>query len=102
LLVAIRAYIHGIYRYYTTLVLGSQSYFVFNLEVEGAHTYFANGILVHNCEDCAVLDGEVVALDEDFSDGENEPPDHPNCRCCILPIVPEIEEAESENEEEET
>ena len=23
--------------------------FVYNLEVEGAHTYFANGILVHNC-----------------------------------------------------
>ena len=23
---------------------------VFNLEVEGAHTYFANGVLVHNCD----------------------------------------------------
>lgn len=23
---------------------------VFNLEVEGAHCYYANGILVHNCD----------------------------------------------------
>ncbi|WP_425349998.1 hypothetical protein [Rhizobium lusitanum] len=23
---------------------------VFNLEVEGAHCFFANGILVHNCD----------------------------------------------------
>ena len=30
---------------------------VYNLEVEGAHTYFANGVLVHNCQDQgAVLD----------------------------------------------
>lgn len=29
---------------------------VYNLEVEGAHTYFANGVLVHNCQDQGVLD----------------------------------------------
>jgi hypothetical protein len=29
---------------------------VYNLEVEGAHTYFANGALVHNCQDQQNLD----------------------------------------------
>jgi hypothetical protein len=26
--------------------------YVYNLEVEEAHHYIANGILVHNCDDC--------------------------------------------------
>ena len=30
---------------------GSDGIAVYNLEVEGAHTYFANGVLVHNCQD---------------------------------------------------
>jgi HK97 family phage portal protein len=38
------------------------------------------------CEDCADLDGEQVDIDESFSDGEDAPPDHPDCRCDIVPI----------------
>lgn len=34
---------------------------VYNLTVEGAHEYFANGLLVHNCD---VLAWAVLSLDE--------------------------------------
>jgi len=30
---------------------GSAGVVVYNLDVDGAHTYFANGVLVHNCQD---------------------------------------------------
>lgn len=43
------------------------------------------------CDECDELDGEVVPLDEDFPDGD--PPLHPNCRCDILPVLSEEEEA---------
>jgi HK97 family phage portal protein len=57
------------------------------------------------CETCQVLDGKIVGLDEDFallgqsitdSDGVEHPvtyddvgfpPEHPNCRCTILPVA---------------
>jgi len=34
------------------------------------------------------MNGEVVGIDETFSNGEDVP-DEPNCRCTILPIIPE-------------
>jgi hypothetical protein len=34
-----------------SICLLNQSVPVYNLEVEGAHEFFANGILVHNCLD---------------------------------------------------
>lgn len=43
------------------------------------------------CDECADLDGETVPLDEDFPDGD--PPLHPNCRCDVLPVLSEEEEA---------
>lgn len=36
------------------------------------------------CETCEGLDGEVVAVDEPFSEGVMSPPVHPNCRCVML------------------
>lgn len=36
-------------------------------------------------EDCADLDGVIVAIDEDFDDGD--PPLHPNCRCTTVPVL---------------
>lgn len=40
------------------------------------------------CDDCAALDGVVVALDEDFPDeGGDGPPLHPNCECSIAPVL---------------
>lgn len=39
---------------------------------------------------CRDLDGEVVGIDEAFSDGSFAPPDpHPNCTCSILPVLPD-------------
>lgn len=40
----------------------------------------------NDCDDCSALDGERFLL-TDMIVGENAPPLHPNCRCCILPVV---------------
>ena len=36
------------------------------------------------CDECDI-DGEIVGLDDSFSNGEDEPPVHPNCGCVIGP-----------------
>ena len=38
------------------------------------------------CEDCAEIDGNIIRVDE-AQVGINIPPVHPNCRCCVAPIV---------------
>jgi SPP1 gp7 family putative phage head morphogenesis protein len=40
------------------------------------------------CEDCALLDGEIVGLDDDFTGGADVPL-HPNCECAVSPVLPE-------------
>lgn len=40
------------------------------------------------CDDCSDLDGETVGLDEEFSDGSDGPPAHPNCRCTLGLVAP--------------
>lgn len=50
------------------------------------------------CPDCAELDGEVVGLDENFSDGSECPPAHPNCRCDFIPILNESPEPQEEEQ----
>lgn len=37
------------------------------------------------CDECLDLDGEVVGIDEEFSEGVDAPPLHPNCRCAVVP-----------------
>ena len=39
------------------------------------------------CEICAPLSGEIVKLNQSFSGGVDCPPQHPNCRCTILPVI---------------
>lgn len=39
------------------------------------------------CEECTAVDGEEVGLDEDFSNGEEGAPAHPNCRCDVIPVL---------------
>jgi SPP1 gp7 family putative phage head morphogenesis protein len=40
------------------------------------------------CDECAALDGVVVALDEDFPDGGGDgAPLHPNCECSVAPVL---------------
>ena len=41
------------------------------------------------CGSCSSHNGEVVALSEARA-GDNLPPYHPNCRCCIAPVVIEV------------
>lgn len=84
---------------------------VYNLEIEDAHEFYANGLLVHNCPICAPLGGltmtdegakpaavgtqlrraVITALDKPFihpgTGMEYTPPAHPGCRCDIAPIV---------------
>ena len=47
------------------------------------------------CENCALMNGEVVPINERFSNGVDVPPAHPNCRCTILPV---FERGLNENE----
>lgn len=35
-------------------------YFVYDITVEGCHNFYANGILVHNCQDLSSCQGELV------------------------------------------
>jgi hypothetical protein len=53
---------------------------VYNVEVDDAHTYFANGVLVHNCPACLMADGRIYRIDEGFDE-------HPNGRCAMIPIL---------------
>lgn len=41
------------------------------------------------CELCAPLGGTIVGLDEEFADGIDAPPAHPNCTCAVSPLVSE-------------
>ncbi len=59
---------------------------VYNLQVENDPVYYANGILVHNCEICGPLDNETVPITDTFSSEVGEldsPPAHPGCRCTL-------------------
>lgn len=41
------------------------------------------------CDECQALDGEVVAMGDAFSSGDDAPPAHPNCRCDVVPVFDE-------------
>lgn len=52
---------------------------VYNLQVEGDPVFFADGVLVHNCDICGPLNGKTERhWAAQFPDG---PPAHPRCRC---------------------
>lgn len=53
---------------------------VYNLEVDGDHTYTANGVVVHNCMSCVALHGTVLRPDERIND-------HWNGRCESVTVV---------------
>jgi len=104
---AIFARMHHYARYCTSKVKRSKPLFVYNLEVDKAKTYFAEGILVHNCTGCAEMDGTTMALDKPFFkkgsstmlggihfafDYEEiqHPPLHVSCRCTLLAILKQV------------
>ena len=63
---------------------------VYNLEVAEDHTYFAGGILVHNCVGCAVADGEILSTEAEFDE-------HCQGRCDLLPIIVGVENPQAQS-----
>ena len=56
---------------------------IYNLQVKDKPEYYANGILVHNCDFCSSMDGTIHSMNESM------PPiaSHCQCRCTVAPIV---------------
>ena len=53
---------------------------VYNVEVEGSHEYYANGILVHNCDFCISNSSQgAILMSDSFASGAQKPPAHVNC-----------------------
>jgi SPP1 gp7 family putative phage head morphogenesis protein len=42
------------------------------------------------CPECADNDGEIKPIGDNFSSGDSEPPVHPNCKCVMLPVIPDF------------
>jgi len=63
---------------------------VYNLEVDQDHTYFAEGISVHNCDIWASDDSD--GLGEGNYEPSNVPPGHPNCLCATISILASMPE----------
>lgn len=57
---------------------------------------------LHDVEDICdeTADAGVVDMDEDFVEGYDFPPYHPNCVCDIEPVLPEPEEEDQQEDEE--
>lgn len=49
------------------------------------------------CDICAPNDGQVVRIGQAFNSGDEEPPAHPNCRCALLPVIPDFADMPNEN-----
>jgi hypothetical protein len=60
---------------------------VYNLSVDEDHTYFADGVLVHNCAGCLAEDGTEYDNDVDFEA-------HPNCRCSLIAVCEGVDPPE--------
>jgi SPP1 gp7 family putative phage head morphogenesis protein len=52
------------------------------------------------CRECG--EAGIIGLDDNFPSGEDAPPNHPNCRCVVLPVfddeMPVLSSGEGENE----
>lgn len=44
------------------------------------------------CDKCAQNAGVVVPIGTSFPSGATQPPQHPHCRCVLLPVIPGMEE----------
>ena len=44
------------------------------------------------CDKCAQNANQVVAIGGTFNSGATQPPQHPHCRCVLLPVLPDFEE----------
>lgn len=43
------------------------------------------------CDKCVQNEGKTVQIGQTFPSGDTQPPVHPNCRCALLPVVPDFE-----------
>jgi hypothetical protein len=59
---------------------------VYDITVEGAHEFVANGFLVHNSDRCLSLDGRVVRPGSQ-EEQMYSPPQHTNCRSIWVEIM---------------
>ena len=42
------------------------------------------------CDKCAQNANQVVPIGGTFNSGDTQPPAHPNCRCALLPVIPDF------------
>jgi SPP1 gp7 family putative phage head morphogenesis protein len=42
------------------------------------------------CDKCAQNANQVVPVGGTFNSGDTQPPVHPNCRCALLPVIPDF------------
>lgn len=42
------------------------------------------------CDKCALNANQVVPVGGTFNSGDTQPPAHPNCRCALLPVIPDF------------
>jgi SPP1 gp7 family putative phage head morphogenesis protein len=42
------------------------------------------------CDKCAQNANQVVPIGGTFNSGNTQPPAHPNCRCALLPVIPDF------------
>lgn len=47
------------------------------------------------CPECAQNNNQVVEIGGTFNSGAQQPPAHPNCRCALLPVIPDYETNEA-------
>ena len=52
---------------------------------------------INPCDVCALNDGAVVNIGSPFPSGVTQPPQHPNCRCALIPVIPDMSEQPNEN-----
>jgi hypothetical protein len=57
---------------------------VYDIEVEVDHSFIVHGAVVHNCQVCRSLDGQVYAID-----AGPRPPIHISDRCTVIPELDE-------------
>lgn len=82
LLTKLASHIDLLRKHFSRFRASCQAFNVYNLEVETAHTYYANGILVHNCPLCNSMQGEIIPVDSPEW-GRIAPPIHISCRCML-------------------
>jgi hypothetical protein len=52
---------------------------------------------INPCDICALNDGAVVNIGSPFPSGVIQPPQHPNCKCAVMPVIPDMSETPNEN-----